>query len=56
MRGTLDSGACILDVIPQGVAAVLAAAERLTDAVRCQACMAASDGTAVMLLVTQVKL
>ena len=45
LSGTLDSGASILDVIPQGVAAMLAAARDLTEAVRCQMCTAAPDST-----------
>jgi hypothetical protein len=45
VNGNLESGESILDVVPQGVAAVLAAAPGLTDAVRCQRCMAASHCT-----------
>jgi hypothetical protein len=45
VNGNLESGEPILDVVPQGVAAVLAAAPGLTDAVRCQTCMAASHCT-----------
>lgn len=33
VNGNLESGECILDVVPQGVAAVLAAAPGLTDVV-----------------------
>ena len=35
VNGSLESGECILDVVPQGVSAVLAAAANLTDAVSC---------------------
>lgn len=36
VNGNLESGESILNVVPQGVAAVLAAAPGLTNAVRCQ--------------------
>lgn len=44
-NGTLDSGALITDVIPQGVTAMLAAAPGLTAAACCPRCMAAPDRT-----------
>lgn len=44
-NGTLDSGALITDVVPQGVTAMLAAAPGLTAAVCCPKCMAGSDCT-----------
>lgn len=44
-NGTLDSGALITDVVPQGVTAMLAAAPGLTAVVCCLKCMAASACT-----------
>ena len=43
--GNLESGESILNVVPEGVAAVLAAAPSLTDAVRCQKHGTAPHGT-----------